>query len=327
VIARRGVLLTGVIGLIGHPYSRGQLTNALRHIAWFSIGSRASPHNGYVAFTQGMLDLGWREGKNIEYRRVYADFDVSHLNALASEVVRENVDVIVVGNATTARAFQRATKTIPIVMGSVNDPVGNGLVSSLAKPGGNITGIATQSNEVLGKLVGILHEVTPAAQRIAVLLNETNPNYSAYWSAAQGACAALGLDAQRIVASVPAQLDPAVAEIVRQRLQAVVVPADPLYLNERVNLHALMLGARLPVVYSFSEHVVAGGLLSYGIDQSAAYRHAAALVGKILKGAKPAELPVEQENKFELLINLRTAKALALTIPPPLLARADELIQ
>jgi putative ABC transport system substrate-binding protein len=328
VITRRGVLLTGGIGLIaGNAPSRGRAADALRHVAWFSIGSRTNPHNGYVAFTQGMLDLGWREGKNVEYRRVYADGEVSRLDALASELVRQDVDVIVVGNATTARAFQRATKTIPIVMGSANDPVGNGLVGSLAKPGGNITGIATQSDEVLATLIGILHEVAPGARRIAFLLNEASPSYSAFWSAAQSACAALDLGAQRIVASAPAQLDAAVAEIVRQRAQAVVVASDPLYLNERAHLQSLMQGTRLPGAYSFREHVLAGGLLSYGIDQVTTYRHAAAIVDKILKGARPAELPVEQVNKFELLINLKTASALGLRIPQSVLLRADELIQ
>ena len=207
MITRRGVLLTSGIGLaIGPSLSRAQPADALRRVAWFSIGSRTNPHNGYLAFTQGMLDLGWKEGKNVEYRRVYANGEVSRLDALASELVRQNVDVIVVGNATTACAFQRATKTIPIVMGSVNDPVGNGLVGSLAKPGGNITGIATQSDEVLSTLVGILHEVTPGAKRIAFLLNEASPSYSGYWFAAQSACTALELSAQRIVASAPAQL-------------------------------------------------------------------------------------------------------------------------
>jgi putative ABC transport system substrate-binding protein len=328
VITRRGVLLAGGIGLLAsHPLSHGQAAGTIRRVAWFSIGSRASPHDGYAAFTQGMHDLGWREGKNVEYQRVYADGEVSRLDALASELVRQTVDVIVVGNATTARAFQRATKTVPIVMGSVNNPVGNGLVASLAKPGGNITGIATQSDEVLGKLVEILHEVAPGARRIAFLLNETTPSYSAYWSAAQSACAALELDAQRILANVPAQLDAAVKEIVRQRSQAVVVAADPLYLNERANLHALMQGTRLPGAYSFREHVVAGGLLSYGVDQVATYRHAAAIVDKILKGARPSDLPVEQPTAFELVINLKTAKALGLSIPAAVLARADGLIQ
>ena len=162
---------------------------------------------------------------------------------------------------------------------------------------------------------------------MSVMLNEASPSFSAYWSAAQSACAALELGPQRIIANAPAQLDAAVGEIVRQRSQAVVVAADPLYLNERTNLHALMQGTRLPVAYSFREHVVTGGLLSYGIDQRATYRHAAAIVDKILKGSKPAELPVEQVNQFQLVINLRSANALGLTIPQSVLLRADELIQ
>ena len=328
MITRRSVLLAGGIGLlVVHPLTRGQPAATIRRVAYFSIGTRFNPLDTYAAFKQGMHDLGWRDGENVEYRSVYADGEVSRLDTLASELVSQKVDVIVVGNATTTRAFQRATKTIPIIMGSVNNPVGNGFVASLAKPGGNITGIATQSDEVLGKLIGILHEAAPGARRIAFLLNETNPNYLAYWSAAQSACTALGLDAQRIVASAPAQLDAAVGEIVRQRSQAVVVAADPLFLNERAKLHALLKGTRLLVAYSFREQAVAGGLLSYGADLSAANRRAAVFVDKILKGAKPAELPVEQINKFELVINLRTAKALGLTIPQPLLLRADEVIQ
>jgi len=273
-----------------------------------------------------MSDLGWTEGKNVEYRFVYADGAADRLNALAGELIRQRVEVIGSGTAVATRALQRATKTIPIVMAS-NNPVGNGLVASLAKPGGNITGTATQSDEVLGKLIGILQEVAPGARRIAFVLNEANPNYSAYWSAAQSICAALELGAQRIVASAPAQLDAAVAEIVRQRSQAVVVVADPLYLNERVRLQELIQPTRLPVAYMFREHVVAGGLLSYGVDLVASYRYAARYVDKILKGVKPADLPVEPPTKFELVINLKTTRALGLMIPQPLLLRADEVIR
>jgi putative ABC transport system substrate-binding protein len=290
------------------------------------LAAQSSVSANLYAFKQGMSDLGWTEGKNVEYRFVYADGAADRLNALAGELIRQRVEAIGAATAVATRALQRATKTIPIVMAS-NNPVGNGFVASLATPGGNITGTATQSDEVLGKLIGILHEVAPGARRIAFVLNETNPNYSAYWSAAQSACAVLELGAQRVLASAPAQLNAAVGEIVRQRSQGVVVAADPLYLNERANLHALMQGTRLPVAYSFREHVVTGGLLSYGIDQRATYRRAAAIVDKILKGAKPAELPVEQVNQFQLVINLRSANALGLTIPQSVLLRADELIQ
>ncbi len=225
-----------------------------------------------------------------------------------------------------AARFAAGDKDDPDRHASAN-PVSNGFVASLAKPGGNITGTANQSDEVLGKLVGILHEVAPGARRIAFVLNETNPNHAAYWSAAQSACAALEFAAQRVVASAPAQLDTAVGEIVRQRSQAVVVIADPLYSNERVRLQELIQPTRLPAAYSFREHVVAGGLLSYGVDLAASHRHAARYVDKILKGAKPSDLPVEQPTKFGLVINLRTARALGLTIPQPLLLRADEVIE
>ncbi len=176
-----------------------------------------------------MRDLGWQEGKNVTYQTAYADGDVSRLDVLASGLIAQKVDVIVVGNAISARALQRATKTIPIVMSSINNAVGNGFVASLAKPGGNITGITTQSDETLGKLIGVLHELAPGARRIAILLNENNPNQAVFWAAAQKACAALDLVALRIVANGPAQFDAAAEQIVRQRSQAVVVVADPIY--------------------------------------------------------------------------------------------------
>jgi len=328
VITRRSILLAGGIGLlVAHPASRGQPVATIRRVGLLSIGSETSPADVYAAFKQGMHDLGWLEGKNVEYRFVYADGDVGRLDALASELIRQKVDVIVVGNATTTRAFQRATKTMPIVMASVNNPVGNGFVASLAKPGGNITGITTQGEDVLGKLIGILHEVTPGARRVAIMLNENNPNHPVFWVAAQRACSALDLVALRVVASTPAQLGAAVEQVIRQRSQAVVVVEDPLYVIERVKLQALMQATRLPVAYGWREHVVAGGLLSYGADLVTNWHNAAKYVDKILQGVKPADLPVEQATKFELVINLKTAKALGITIPQPLLLRADEVIQ
>ncbi|HEY5307375.1 MAG TPA: ABC transporter substrate-binding protein, partial [Casimicrobiaceae bacterium] len=281
----------------------------------------------YTAFKQGMHDLGWLEGKNIAYQAAYADGDVSRLDVLANGLIAQKVDVIVVGNAISTRALQRATKTIPIVMSSVNNAVGNGFVASLAKPGGNITGITTQSDETLGKLIGVLHEVVPGARRIAVLLNEDNPNHTVFWAATQRACAALDLVALRVVANAPAQFSAATEQIVRQRSQAVVVVADPIFLNERVKLQELLQSTRLPVAFAWREHVVAGGLLSYAADLAATGRHVATFVDKILKGAKPADLPIEQATKFELVINMKTAKSLGITIPKDVLLRADEVIQ
>jgi putative ABC transport system substrate-binding protein len=328
VITRRSVLLAGGIGLlVAHRLSRGQPAATIRRVGWLSLGSKASSADVYAAFKQGMHDLGWLEGKNVEYRFLYADGDVDRLDALASELIGQKVEVIVAGSSSVTRAAQRATKTITIVMVGVSNAVGSGYVASLAKPGGNITGISNQREEVLGKLIEILHVVTPNARRIAILLNESNSSYGWNWAAAQSACAALDLVALRVVASTPAQLGAAVGEIVRQQSQAVVVVADPVYFNERAKLQELMQATRLPAAYGLREHVVAGGLLSYAADLAASFRYAAKYVDKILKGAKPADLPVEQPTRYELVINLKTARALGLTIPQSLLLRADEMIQ
>jgi putative ABC transport system substrate-binding protein len=328
VITRRsGLLACGLA--VAHRLGLGQPVASVRRVGWLSLAaqSSAAPAKLYLAFKQGMNDLGWIEGRNVAYRFVYADGAADRLAALASELVRQRVDVIAAGNAAATRALQRATKTIPIVMASVGDAAGAGFVASLAQPGGNITGITTQQEEVLGKLIGILHEVAPGARRIAIVVNETNPVHPVYWAAAQSACAALDLVALRVVASTPAQLGAAVTEIVRQRSQAVMFVADALYLNDHLRLHELMQPTQLPVAYGWREHVAAGGLLSYGADLISTYRHVATYVDKILKGARPADLPVEQPTKFELVINLKTARALGLTIPQPLLLRADEVIQ
>jgi len=327
VITRRSVLLAGGLGLVAHRIGHGQPAMAIRRVGGLSLASEATHAKLRAALVQGMRDLGWLEGKNVEYRIVYADGAVERLDTLASELIGQKVEVIVVSAQQTARAAQRATKTIPIVMAGVSNAVGAGFVAGLAKPGANITGFTSQQEEVLGKLIQILHEVMPSAQRIAIVLNESNPSHAVFWGAAQSACAALDLVALRVVASAPAQIGGAVEQIVRQRAQAVVVISDGMYFGARAKLQELMQTTHLPVVYALREHVVAGGLLSYGADLAANYRNAATYVDKILKGAKPADLPVEQATKFELVINLQTAKTLGLTIPQSLLLRADEVIQ
>ena len=328
MITRRSVLLAGGVGLlVAQRLSHGEPAATTRRVGFLSLGSKVATANNTAAFKQGMQDLGWLEGKNVEYRFVYADGAVDRLDALAVELVGQKVEVIVVGNVPSVRAAQGATKAIPIVMTNVNNAVGNGFVASLAKPGGNVTGITTQAEEVLGKLIGILHEVAPGARRIAILLNESNPNHAVFWAAARSACASLDLVALLVVAIAPAQFGAASEQIVRQRSQAVAVIADGMYFSERPKLQEAMQYTRLPVAYQFREHVVAGGLLSYASDVAANNRHAAKYGEKILKGAKPADLPVEQPTRFELVINLKTAKALGVTIPQPLLLRADEVIQ
>ena len=328
MITRRNVLLAGGIGLlVAYGLSRGQVPSTLRRVGVLVLGSEAAGGHLRTALTQGMLDFGWLEGKSVEYRVAYANGNVDRLDVLAGELVGHKVEVIVVSSQQAARAAQRATKTIPIVMAGVSDAVGAGFVASLAKPGGNTTGFTSQQEEVVGKLIGILREVVPGARRVALLVNENYPSHAVFWAGAQSACAALDMVALRIVASAPAQLGIAVGEMVRQRVQAVVVIPDGMYFAERAQLQELMQTARLPAAYALRDHVVAGGLLSYGADLPSNYRNAAKYVDKILKGAKPADLPVEQTTKFELVINLKTAKALGLTIPQSLLLRADEVIR
>jgi putative tryptophan/tyrosine transport system substrate-binding protein len=327
ITRRRFLLASGITLLAAHKVSIGQAVVTIHRVGFLAFSSEATNAHLRAAFTQGMHDLGWLEGKNVEYRFVYGDGDVDRLDALVSELIGQRVDVILVGSSQSAAAAHRGTKTVPVVIAGVGNAVGAGLVASLAKPGGNITGFTSQQDEVLGKLIGILHEIVSGARRIAILLNESNPLHAAYWDRAQSACAALELVALRVVASTPAQLGAAVEQMVRQRSQAVVVTSDSMFFTERAKLQELMQTTRLPAVYALRDNVVAGGLLSYGYDTIANYRNAAKYVDRILKGAKPADLPIEQATKFDLVINLKTAKSLGITIPKDIILRADEVIQ
>jgi ABC-type uncharacterized transport system substrate-binding protein len=328
MVTRRRFLLMGGIGLITvHPLSRGQPTSVIHRVGVLLTTSEAANAHLRASFSQAMRDLGWVEGTNIEYRIVSASGNVDRLDALANELIRQNVELIVAASTAGTRAAQRATKTIPIVMVAASNALDSGFVASLAKPGGNITGISNQREEALQKLIEILHEVVPDARRIGILLNERNPSYRALSAAAQSACSALNLVALPVVASDREQLAGAIADIARQQSQAVVVVPDPVYLNERTKLQKLMQATRLPAAYGLREHVVAGGLLSYAADLVGNYRSAAMYVDRILKGAKPADLPVEQPTKYELVMNLKTAQALGITIPQSVLVRADEVIR
>jgi len=328
VVDRRRILLSGgSLMLAAFSPAWGQAGSSIRKVGVLSIGSINSVAHQIAAFKSGMQALGWHEGRNVEYRPLYADGVVGRLDALAKDLVAQKVEVILIGGAPIARAAQKATATIPIVMANVSNAVESRFVASLAKPGANITGITSQYEEVVAKLVELLHEATPRAKRIAVLVNESSPAHGAYWGAAQRACIALKLSPLRVVASVPGQLASAVSQIAREKAQAVVVVLDGMYLNERVRLAGLMRPLGLPDAYAFREHVAEGGFLSYGADLAQNYRHAATFVDRILRGAKPADLPVEQPIKFDLVINLKTAKALGITVPQAVLQRADEVIQ
>jgi putative ABC transport system substrate-binding protein len=292
-----------------------------------TISSEAQIAPNLAALKQGMNELGWQEGRDIEYRFVYANGIADRYDALVDELIAKRVEVIVVTNNTSARVTQRATRSLPIVMTTSSAVVKNGIVASLAKPGGNVTGLSTQFEDVLPKLVETMHTIAPGARRVAFLLNEGSAASGEFWAVAQTACARLGLDPIRVVASVAAEFARAAAEIRRQAARAVVVSTDPVYVGEAVRLQEAMLSTRLPVGHGFREHVLLGGLFSYGVSLIGTFHQAARYIDKILKGAKPAELPIEQPTKFEMVINLKTAKTLGLTIPQTVLLRADEVIQ
>jgi putative ABC transport system substrate-binding protein len=279
------------------------------------------------AFQEGLRELGYVEGQNIviEYRS--AEGKDERLPGLAAELVRLKVDVIVAASPPATEAAKRATSTVPIVFALSGDPVAAGLVASLARPGGNITGLATISGEVVGKQLELLKRVAPKVSRVAVLQNPSNPGHALTLPQAEGAARALGVQLQVLKARTPSEIEVAFAAMRSQRADGALVLRDAMFREQRAQIVALAAKSRLPAVYGLREEAEAGGLMAYGASVPQLFRRAATYVDKILKGAKPADLPVEQPTKFELVINLKTAKALGLTIPPSLLGQADQVIQ
>ncbi len=323
---RRRDLPAVLAGLLLLPASVWpQATAGLRRVAILQAASLDLRRHD--AFRQGMQELGWEEGRNVEYLMATADGDNARLEALAASLVAQRPDVLINSSGASTRALQAATRSIPIVMVTVANPVGAGFVASLARPGGNITGLTNQQEEVLPKMLQVLHEMLPAAQRVAVLLSDHNPSYQALWDSARRACEQLRLTPLRVLAGSAAQLDAAVASAVAGRAQAVLVSADPTYTAAREKLHQLLHLARLPAAYGLRDHVAVGGLMSFGVNFVASWRYAAKYVNAILRGTKPADLPVEQPTKFELVINLSSARSLGLVVPKTLLLRADEVIE
>jgi ABC-type uncharacterized transport system substrate-binding protein len=278
------------------------------------------------AFLQGLRDLGYVDGKNIVIEYRYADGKFERLPSLAAELVRLKVDILVARGAPAAHAAKNATSTIPIVMGNAADPVGTGLVASLARPGGNITGLSDFNSGVITKRLELLKEVVPTVSRVAVFLNPANPTNPPQLKEVQAVAPALGVTLLSLEVKGADDIERAITAMKRERTGAVLVIGGAAG-NHVPRLAELVVKNRLPTIWSSSEAVETGGLMSYGTNFADLYRRAATYVDKILKGAKPADLPVEQPTKFELAINLKTAKALDLTIPPSLLARADRVIE
>jgi len=284
------------------------------------------PH-ALEAFRQGLRDLGWIEGRNIiiEYRWAEGRFD--RLGGLMEELVQLKVDLIVAPTSIYTGAAKRATSTIPIVFVSHADPIGSGHVASLARPGANATGLTIIMSETMAKSLELLKATIPGLTRVAVIWDPATPSHVPGVKALEAVVGTLGLRLQALAVRGATEFDTAFSAIVRGRAGAVLVLSTPLFMGEAKQLAELALTHKVPTMFGPREHVEAGGLLSYGPDRADLYRRAAAYVDKILKGANPANLPVQQATKFELVINLKTAKALGLTIPQAVLLRADEVIQ
>ena len=329
VIDRRAFIGTLAGGLVAAPLAaEAQQAAKVARIGILGANPAASPR--LEAFLQGLRDLGYVEGRNvvIEYRN--HEGKVERLPALAAELVALKVDVIVASNTGAALAAKQATRTLPIVFAAAADPVTSGLVTSLARPGGNVTGLSILAPELVGKCLELLKQAVPGVSRVAVLwqpgaLDERTDKDML--KAADVAARALGVRLQFVEARGPADFDRAFSDMTRARAGALTVLTSVMFVNERRRLVDLATKNRLPAVYPQRDFVDAGGLMSYGPNGPDLFRRAATYVDKILKGAKPGDLPVEQPTKFELVINLKTAKALGLTIPQSLLGRADEVIQ
>ncbi len=280
----------------------------------------------YDSFRQGMRDLGYIEGKTCVIRARFAEGKYERLPGLGEELVRSKVDVIVAGTTLSVQAAKKATTRVPIVMVAIPDPIGEGFAASLSRPGGNITGLSTIVTEASAKHLELLRIVIPNLSHIAVLINPSNPSDSLILEQISGAAFSSGVKVFLVEASTATQMEAAFSAMTRERAEAVIVAADPFFDVQRDQIARFAVKHRLPTIYSNSESTEAGGLMSYGQAMTAQYRHAASYVDKILKGAKPSDLPVEQPLVLELVVNRKTAKALGLALPRELLLRADKVI-
>jgi putative ABC transport system substrate-binding protein len=329
-VDRRSFIGTVTIGLLAAPLAtEAQQAAKTARIGYLGPNLATGPHLR-AAFLQGLRDLGYVEGRNLvmEYRDAEGKFE--RFPVLAAELVALKVDVIVAPGTPQALAAKQATRTLPIVCASVADPVGSGLVTSLARPGGNVTGLSNLLPDLVGKCLEQLKQAVPGVSRVAVLWHPGNLGERTERDMLKGAEVAgraLGVRLQVVEARGPADFDRAFSDMTRGRAGALTVLPSAMFNTERRRLVDLAAKNRLPAVYISRESVDAGGLMSYGPDLADMFRRAATYVDKILKGTKPGDLPVEQPTKFELIINLKTAKVLGLTIPQSLLQRADEVIQ
>jgi putative ABC transport system substrate-binding protein len=325
---RRKLVVAFGASALTAPFAFAQQASSVRRIGYLSAPTRASVERAHDEFFRALSDRGWTVGKNlvIEYR--WADGKVERLPALAAELVREKVELIVAPAGSAALAAKNATATIPIVMMFPSDPVATGLVASLRRPGGNVTGTSfAPGSEIYGKQLQILKEAIPQATRVALLTNPAEPGSTLQVKEVDTAARALNIRLQRVESRGSEDLAAAFGSIAKERADAVLVSRDSTFLVNREKVADHALKARLPTMHSFRENVEAGGLMGYSVNMIDFISHAAGYVDKILRGAKPGDLPVELPTKFELVINMKTAKALGIKIPQAILVRADKVIE
>ncbi|MBI5634341.1 MAG: ABC transporter substrate-binding protein [Nitrospirae bacterium] len=296
-------------------------------IAWLWTGSPEGEANIVFAFKDGMRENGMIEGKHYILDERYAEGNYERFPALADELLKRNPAIIMANTIASVRAAQQATKTVPIIFVSTNDPVGSGLVASLAHPGGNTTGLSSQHEDAINKYIELLREVLPRASRIAVLSNPDNPSIPKMFERLRVMASSFGITARAFEVTTPKGLDAAFSAIAQYRPNALLVLPDSMFSAQPGPISKFAISQRIPTIASNSQFVTSGCLISFGTNRLEVFRRAAIYVKKILGGAKPADLPVEQPTKFELAVNVKTAKAFGITIPRSLLLRADEVIQ
>ena len=322
-----GVIVTLTLSILAAPLAAQAQPPPGKTARIGYVALRSGPSFLEEAFRQGLRELGYVEGHNIAIEYRWADWKLDRVAALAAELVRLNVDVIVsTGGGYTALAVKKVVTTIPVVF-SAGDPLGMGLVARLDRPGENVTGVSVFSGELNAKRLELLKAAVPAVSGVAVLANPANPVTGAALKELEGAAQALRVTLHVLEARDHQEIDDAFAAMARERVEALLVVTDPMFFAQRERIVDLAAKHRLPGIFEWREFAEAGGLLSYGANIADMYRRLASYVDKILKGAKPGDLPVEQPTKFELVINLKTAQALGLTIPPTFLFQADEVIR
>ena len=328
LISRRAFVAAAAGGLLSAPrVAWAQPAGKLHRIGFLGNSTAALEANLVQPFRDGLRELGYVEGRDVAIEYRWAEGQYERFPALVAELIAAKVDVLVTAGTPAALAVKRATTTIPLVMVAVGDPVGTGLVKSLARPGGNLTGLVSIAPDLEGKRLELLTEIVPRLSSVAFLSNPANAFHGTSEKQARAAARSLHLKVEFFPIRAESEFDRAFLAIAGQRPGALVMLADRLFLHHRARIVEFAAHHRLPAVYAYTELVEAGGLMSFGPSYPGMHRRAAYFVDRILKGGKPADLPMEQPSKFELLINLKTARALGLVIPQPVLLRADDLIQ